>query len=56
MYRNRNGAKIVLSDGREFLCDIITDNAGDKSIDRSAERADGDSDLSRGETKHCGKG
>ena len=40
MFRNRNGAKIVLSDGREFPCDIIMDNAGDKSIDITRLRAE----------------
>ena len=30
---NKNGAKIILEDGREYSTSVITDNMGEKSID-----------------------
>ena len=30
---NKNGAKIILEDGKEYSTSVITDNMGEKSID-----------------------
>ena len=37
---DKNGARIILGDGKEYDCDIITDSMGDKSIDITRLRAE----------------
>ena len=39
MVREKDKATIILADGKEFHCDIITDNMGDRSIDITKLRA-----------------
>ena len=40
MYKDKDGARIILADGKEYTCDIITDSMGDKSIDITRLRAE----------------
>ena len=40
MNREKDGARIILDDGKEYSCDIITDSMGDKSIDITKLRAE----------------
>ena len=40
MHKDKDGARIILADGKEYTCDIITDSMGDKSIDITRLRAE----------------
>ena len=38
--RKKDGAKIILDNGNEYLCDVLTDSMGDRSIDITRLRAE----------------
>ena len=38
--KDKDSARIILEDGREYRCDVLTDSMGDKSIDITRLRAE----------------